>query len=294
MRLIKNHLNLEYSNRVLDISFNICLPIDYANNNKLLFVFQKIIAASEFIENTHYNLSSNIKYLSEVYKSINYIESRTKVFEVPETVAEVVSYVTSAGVRSGIHAIIDFGAGTTDISIINVKFPRNKNQSFNFYSSLVIPMGFRKIERLFREKNKKEIVTYLQKIRERSVPAWREAYNFLKYDEYWKGDKVQVLISGGGANQEEINNIFNMPVVPSESWDVQRYPISKLPDPEDYREKQVPFYRMAVAYGLTIAKPKLLDLKYTLPKDSKDDTPKQRIRKKDYNDERNPNNNWLG
>ena len=44
-----------------------------------------------------------------------------RVFAVPEAVAQVACYFSSLQRESGLHAIIDIGSGTTDVSIFNLQ-----------------------------------------------------------------------------------------------------------------------------------------------------------------------------
>jgi len=279
----RKKIESELSNRSLDLSFNVCIPVDYVNNNKVLSEFQKIIATAEFIERNHPDKISDLNYIYDVYKNINYEEKKTRVYEIPETIAEVASYTTSRRVKSGLHVIVDFGAGTTDISIINVKNPRNVDQKFSFYSSHIINYGFREVDRLKKLNRTEEIEDYIYELWERSHIAWAHAYDdHLRDDISWKGDKVQIFISGGGSQDKLVSKIFCKPRVNKEKWEEFLHPINPLPVPSDYHDQgiDIPFHRFAIAYGLSNPKPILKVNDYILPRDAKDDTPI--IRQKDW------------
>jgi len=47
-------------------------------------------------------------------------DNEKRVFAVPESVAGIASYLISLRQHTGLHALIDFGAGTTDLSICNL------------------------------------------------------------------------------------------------------------------------------------------------------------------------------
>jgi len=274
MREAREKIKKELPNRFLDISFNICIPVDYVNNNIVSDEFQKLIASSEFIEREHYEKHNNFEYLDLVYRNIAYDENHTRVFDIPETVAEVASYTTSSSIKEGLHTIIDFGAGTTDISIFNIKNPRKENQKFAFYSSHIINYGFRRVDFLKEMNKADEIEKYIYFLWEKSNIAWHNAYyGHLINDIDWKGDKVQIFVSGGGANEKLVSKIFKKPRVNKEKWESYPHPLRKLPTPEDYVNKKIQFHRFAVAYGLSNPKPKLRINDFLLPKDAPNDTP---------------------
>ena len=274
MREARNKIMKELPNRILDISFNICIPVDYVNSNIVSDEFQKLIASAEFLERKYFDKYSNFEFLDLIYRNIDYDEDHTRVFDIPETVAEVASYTTSSSIKEGLHALIDFGAGTTDISIFNIKHPRKENQKFVFYSSHILNYGFRRVD-LLKELNKTdEIEKYILFLWEKSNIAWHNAYyGHLTNDIDWKGDKVQIFISGGGAGEKLVSKIFRKPRVNKEKWESHPHPLRLLPTPEDYESKKIPFHRFAVAYGLSNPKPKLRINDFLLPKDAPNDTP---------------------
>jgi hypothetical protein len=75
----------------------------------------------------------------------------SRVFGIPEAVAEIASYLKSLEKIEGLHAIIDFGAGTTDVCIFNLRgqmgFKDEALTSF-WYAARNIPWGMVNIERL--------------------------------------------------------------------------------------------------------------------------------------------------
>jgi len=280
MRKTREKIALDLPNRQLNISFNVCIPVDYINNNNISYEFNWILATAEFIEREYYEKHIDFDFIDLVHKNIKYDEFNTRIFDIPETVAEVASYTTSSSLKKGLHALLDFGAGTTDISIFNIKNPRESNQKFSFYSSNIINYGFRKVDSLKEMNRKNEIKDYIHFLWEKSNIAWQEAYdNHLKNEDYWKGDKVQVFISGGGANEQLVKSIFCKPRVNKQKWEAYKHPLKVLPTPEDYNYKDIPFHRFAVAYGLANPKPKLNIKDFVLPKDAADDTPKLKVKK---------------
>jgi len=298
----------EISDSEVTMEFNICMPIDHIENNNVRTVFEKNIAWAELIERLW---EQNIVNYDFFQKAIE-LESRvsyqpenpeTQVFAVAEAVAEGASYFNSLGRQGGIHAIIDFGAGTTDVAIFNLTDCRDKEEKAYFYAADNIPKGAVKIERIIadhlqnisgRNTNtvdvfetlqqltrnyierypelKSKITNYLQELWKSTHSAWSTAYRHLTKETHWH--QVQVFVCGGGAKTPYVEYIF------SEPWWEQlqnfqiRYPVDYLPEPDEYDNinRQVPFHRMAVAYGLSYFSWEDFK-KYILPKDCPDHTP---------------------
>src|SRR5260370_14773351 len=66
----------------------------------------------------------------------------------PESVGQVVCYLVSLKKRPGIHAVLDFGAGTTDVSIFNLSLPRREQPTTWWYAARNIPRGTAHLERM--------------------------------------------------------------------------------------------------------------------------------------------------
>jgi len=100
------------------------------------------------------------------------------------------------------------------------------------------------------------------------VQTWGSAYNRFRKSSLW--EKVEIFVCGGGSNLPHVEQVFSRP------WwkNLQvRYPVSRLPIPDDYDpgESKAPFERMAVAYGLARPLPEFDG--YFLPGDGGDHTP---------------------
>lgn len=321
----------------LQLSFNVCLPIDHAENSQMLHVFRKILHVAESIYYSDPLLHdwSHTGLLNRARDGWNSVSSATdlsvetgRVCAIPEAVAQVASYLGSLEKRSGVHAIIDFGAGTTDLSIFNLELPRRGANQSHWYAARNIPQGTARLEQIVVEhldalgestksadaqaifsilsavaaptqpakyhRLESDVIDALHKLR---VPGmnetWTKAFGWhLKKEPEWKGNAVQVLIAGGGST------IPRIPLEFSESWRQGwgPYPIRALPRPPDFDTSggQVPFGRLAVAYGLTRPKPEL-DA-FVLPSDAKDHTPPVLVRR-DLSvdgDGRYPREDWFG
>jgi len=87
-------------------------------------------------------------------------------------------------------------------------------------------------------------------------------------------EKVQIFLCGGGANLPYVEGVFSTPWKWSNLQARQvKYPVSKLPTPDDYDAEEIdaPFERLAIAYGLARPIPELEQ--YVLPSGSPDHTP---------------------
>ncbi len=266
----------------MDMEFNTCIPIDHIQNNNVRPIFEQILATAEAIEKEWTNDEDCNKLLDlvkEKYKKVQYLptDPNTRMFGVPEAVAEIASYLVSTQKRDGLHAVIDFGAGTTDFSIFNLENVGMRGAVKKiWYAARNLPRGTQRIERIvslyLKKISKEEKVTdshvvsaisnvtklpdeikyeikkELKELWEDSHVVWGQAYSRRKSQSEWEKDKVHVLICGGGAKAPFIKEIF------SKSWmtDWGPYPVYLLPIPDDYdsMDDKAPFDRLSVAYGL--------------------------------------------
>ncbi|NQT56519.1 MAG: hypothetical protein HQ551_09855 [Desulfobacteraceae bacterium] len=297
----------EYSSSDLNFAFNICMPIDHVENSNLKPVFERIFAWAELIEDEWDKSEMGFDPLKAAHSLKNRSANKeSKVFAVPESVASFASYLISLRKKKGLHAIIDLGAGTTDLSICNLFIDTGDIKSY-WYAARNLPRGTIGIERALAhcmvklsgqrkytsndicecldglssttnkndqsEKGKKlnsvvfKELCDLRDSREYKG-TWGSAYSHFKQDYLWKD--VEIFTCGGGSNLSQIDKAF------SEPWWTNLntiYRVSKLPVPDNYQpgKSGAPFERMSVAYGLAIPFPQLDD--FTLPDDSPDHTP---------------------
>jgi len=294
----------------LDLAFNICMPIDHIENNQVKPIFEKIFAWAEAIEVKwpRNGKTSDLFELSGLTEnSASYGHPGARVFAVPEAVAEIASYIFSLERTEGLHAVIDFGAGTTDVSIFNLTNVFNQQWMF-WFNARNIPWGMVQIERLLVQQmvsyigigriltghtlsdliislkeespslDENPIESIRDQVKEKFEEfassqvyklTWGKAYGRLTNQELWRN--VKIFVGGGGCKAPFIDQIFSIP------WcypNVQEaYPIKQLPEPRNYDSLagKAPFYRMAVAYGLAIPAPQLSN--YDLPGECPDNTP---------------------
>jgi uncharacterized protein YbaR (Trm112 family) len=292
-------LNNSYPTNELDISYNVCLPIDQYQESALLNPFQKILMVAHKLSKMNLSNEEAIDYAKEELKTIIYeiTSSENRVFAIPEAVAEISSYIQSFGAQNGLHVLLDFGSGTTDISVINIKNLRKANERWVWYSATNIPHGMHSLEKIIEQYNygctSKEVEYSLNNLREISdeeieaikkdlnalwkktaQSGWTEAYAHLKDQSFWKPECVRVFISGGGANSPDIKNIFSRSGMNHyfSGWTYD-HDIEKIPVPDNYQDNtKYPFHRLCLAYGLTMPYGVLRN-KYILPKDAPNDTP---------------------
>ena len=293
----------------IDMAFNICMPIDHIENNEVKAQFERLFSWAEAIESAWREEPEGFNPLDRSYalESTTIADVDRRVFAVPESVASMVSYLISLEKREGLHAVIDLGAGTTDVSICNIIMPSGEARSCWFAASN-IPRGAAGVERglasLVKELGRSSKCTQAEILkcldcapprggrpeglsrREELIKAiilrelralrdsndyrhtWRDAYSHLMKHSLW--DNVQVFLCGGGAGLPYADFVFSIPAL--ENIDGP-YPVKRVPVPDDFGkgDNGIPFCRMCVAYGLARPLPEFRD--YALPKDVGDHTP---------------------
>jgi hypothetical protein len=296
----------EFKTAELNIAFNICIPIDYIENNCVKNAFEKIFVWAEAIYKAWQAKEDSFDPIkaSEEFEATTIPENEARVFGIPESVAGIASYLVSLRKKEGLHAVVDFGAGTTDISIFNLCLHNVEPGSKSYwYSAKNLSKGTinveRKLSHFLREKRLQQVCSHirmrdyllrlpelcrekefwdLSKLMKNEIAdilagedynrIWAQAYKHQVSQTAW--EKVEIFIGGGGSQLPFVKDILTKPW-----WENihARYPISMIPPTEDYHEDKnaIPFERVAVAYGLAIPKPKLEQ--YVLPKDSPDQTP---------------------
>ena len=319
MRRVRRQLESRLKRTDVDVAFNTCVPVDQRENNRIFAEFDRIIGAAERLERTALDGDSARSWLEQAGTALGQgalPELERRLFLVPEAVAGTAAYVSSLRRDSGLHALIDIGAGTTDVSIFNLSVTQAEGATSFWYSARSVPYGAGHIEsRLQHELRSKGergslkqvrdalgggreglpsvtaiLHEELDKIRRATNPSWAEAYGHFKRQSAWTGKNVKVFIAGGGALIPDALGVFE------ESWNKPwgPYPCSRLPDPESYEPKQVggPFVRISVAYGLTTPIPVLG--RWVMPADAPNHTPPPApVREwRQDGDQMTPNANW--
>ncbi len=284
----------EYRDNEIDMAFNICMPIDHMQNNRVRSKFESIFDWAERIELKWAQVRDKHDLISTSYLvEKERIEDRKRVHAVPEAVASIASYIVSLRRQEGIHAVIDIGAGTTDISICNLMNPFGEYKNY-WYAAKNLPFGTTKVERMIAEwmgssgktcscmtvldclmSLKKQPRDVQERVRNELIEfkksnayyrTWGDAYKHLTKQTEW--EKAEVFLCGGGSNLPHVDKIFSFP------WWKElkvKYNVSRLPVPEDYKSTNIPIDRVSVAYGLSYPIPELEA--YVLPDDSPNHTP---------------------
>lgn len=315
MRTVRERLAKidELTGAVLNVLFNVCIPIDHIENNQLWPVFKRVLACAELCER-EWNRLAGVRYDFEQWRSYwqdaDYAQSgpqsyeraggAARVFAIPESVAQVAPFSTSSAAERGLYAMIDFGAGTTDISIFKI----NDNDTMHFFASRNMPVGGRGLEdelvtkAFCRQVTRREIIGLLRELaplpeRHRRAkhpaaarcidqhyaaiyagtsPEWGAATSRLRNADFWR--RVTLFTAGGASGFDVIREKFSVPIPYGLGSPRQkvRYSVETIGKPRNYRSDDwAPYGRLAVAYGLTYPGPTLQGI--TLPSDAPDHTP---------------------
>lgn len=297
MRRVRRRLEAELNRTDLDLSFNTCVPVDQRANSAVFERFDRTTGAAERLERHAKDSESARSWLERAAGALTdgpLSADERRLFLVPEAVAGTAAYVASLRRDSGLHALIDIGAGTTDVSIFNLSLTQREGAISFWYSARSVPYGAGHIEarlrHLMREAGRtgslaevrkalggerdgladvaETLREELDRIRRRTNDAWAEAYGHNKLQSAWTRERVKVFLAGGGALIPEAREVF------SRSWvGWGPYPCHRVPDPESYDSRRAggPFVRISVAYGLTTPIPVLG--RWVMPADSPDHTP---------------------
>lgn len=291
MRETRQRLQVEVEADELDLLFNICVPIDQAEHADVHRAFQRVIACAQWLYDTRTKSERPslqwVDSANEHFASLKYdaADDRTRVFLIPEAVASFATYQSSLSHREGIHALIDIGAGTTDVSIAYLAVPRHDVPRAQWWSARSVPHGMGRIEdeiaRTITGHSSDRVCTrkdlfaalevngeapawmpsivaeQMQRLWELTESAWREGYGHYPGQSRWSKGKVNVFLAGGGAQLSLAKAVF------SQSWMKKwgPYPTSTLPAPDGKLEYAgVPFSRLSVAFGLCKTLPELGDI----------------------------------
>jgi hypothetical protein len=322
MHTVRRLLQRQYAGRELDIRFNVCVPIDQVERSTVLATYHQMMHVAEqlYLEwlGDGWDGADLIDVAAAKFETASTHERPDgRIFAVAESVAQVASYLVSLEAKPGIHAMVDVGAGTTDLAIFNLAGPSTADSRCYWYAAVNVPRGAARIENAVAEylarTNGKRVdlslhdvlaaiasavqgdpihkvaLAVLLEIHHQMNWTWTAAYNKYRANSAWLARPL--FLCGGGAKLPWVRETF------ARSW-VPNYPNHKvrpLPTPRNYEDLNgaVPFDRLAVAYGLAQPKPELAE--YVLPKDSPDQTPEIRVRPlyQHWSDQPYPNRWWV-
>lgn len=257
----------------IDVVFNTCVPIDQAEHQGVKAAFDRVAAvAQRLYESFPIDIAPSMDWISEAgtLREAVRVEQgdATRLFVFPEAVASFATYKDSLSVREGNHALIDIGAGTTDVTILYVAKTNRHAPGTTWWAARSVPMGMGMIEDAVQDamgsatvdqvtlhsalrsgKLDSLISQGLHRIWEETKFAWADAYDRYPGPERWSADFLRIFLAGGGADVPPARRVF------SQTWlrrkEGERYPVEILPSPEDFAGLQgLPFHRLSVAYGL--------------------------------------------
>lgn len=301
----RNVLRSEFSSEGdLDISFNTCVPIDQREHNVVLRAYQRVCGAAERLVEESSDGTGTRWWIDRAMEILadDSTPTAARLFVVPESVAAVSAYTTSLSRTDGLHALVDIGAGTTDVSIFRISQSQSQGLLSEWLSARSIAKGTAHIEQRLADAiagndnratvdrdlvlagmmgrqdlvatGQKAIRDGLEGIWHETSKAWSDAYCKLKRESFWKGPKVRVFLAGGGGLIPIARKIF------SDSWQKGwgPYPCEVLPNPDGWTKPggDVSFARLCVAYGLCIPFPQLES--FTMPSETKNMTPLPAVR----------------
>ncbi|MFL5614837.1 MAG: hypothetical protein ACJ796_14335 [Gemmatimonadaceae bacterium] len=300
MRRVRRKLEKDFAGTDVDASFATCVPVDQVQNSAVMAAFGRVASAAERVERQALDNEPLRGWLDRARSALSepvLSSSEAKLHLVPEAVAATAGYVRSHERASGIHALVDIGNGTTDISIVNIHDVLGRDPETSWYAARSIPRGTAyvemhladEIEKTGRAAKQSEILDLmngiggklatardvireeLTAIWDRTRAVWSEAHLHLRTEQQWKGSAVRIFLAGGGAMITGATTVFQESWMQSPNWGP--YPCALVPDPEGYDDRVVggPFVRICVAYGLTTPLPELG--KWVLPNDVRDHTP---------------------
>lgn len=262
-----------YPGQTLIPEFTIPVPIDQVQHSRVFELYLRVAEAADGLVQADGTLACTpaalMEHAAERFgRASGSVGSERRVFVIPEAVAQVASYVNSLTAEKGIHAIVDIGAGTTDISIFHLyEVPLAQHPSL-WYGALAIPKAasyvltevlgatnhpgsLTEVELLaLCAEHPQVCAAVLERVRHAMNPAWSKAHREkMKKQSAW--ESCPIFLCGGGAALPEARGVFSKCWVPN--WPAHQMRV--LPTPHDYEKGAAPFERMSVAYGLAIPGP---------------------------------------
>ena len=293
MRRTRRWLEHHFMRSDVEVRFNTCVPVDQRQNSKVFEAFCRIAAVAQLLERTGADADSATDWLRQArenWLTAPYDEhaADTTLYVIPEAVAATAGYVYSDKKVSGLHALVDIGAGTADVSILQISSSLKGGVTTDLLGAKSIPMGAAVLEEQVSAALRRNgstpsraslyeilagrrvdvteleniILDTLCQMRNGTAQAWSAAYKKIPGQSKWTGSAVKVFLSGGGALIPESLRVFSVSWQPG--WGP--YPTCVVPDPDiGVKNSELPFARLCVAHGLTIPRGELG--KFVMPDD---------------------------
>ena len=275
-----------YGQNYLDWNLNVGLPTHNYHDAKLVQAYRDIVHCAWLVSVT--TSSINLEFAKHVLEGKEDASTRQdrlihpdSIGLFPEFVAQVTGYVRSPQRQEDLHALMDVGAGTVDVTVFNV-FHRDDDDFFPIFAKSVKNFGvffhtkFR-LEKLQykgrwapnaqdraltdREFGKKLRVSQQQladvdrPFRKKVSNQLNEQLRYTKDKRYPKSRRweegVPIFLCGGGANVELYANLIESLEEKGKPFKIVR---QGLPKPERLKAGRLRaenFDRLSVAYGLS-------------------------------------------
>lgn len=134
----------QYANAQTSVTFNVSAPLDQLNITEAEKLYNHLFYLAEKLARNvdqGVSISQWMVLYDEAKRRFSYLpeQSDRNVFVQPETVAAVMPYTKSVAAEEGLYAIVDVGAGTTDVSFFRLGpfLPRQ----LSFYFAKTHPVG---------------------------------------------------------------------------------------------------------------------------------------------------------
>src|SRR5690606_16131970 len=122
------------------------VPIDHAQDSALLSVYCKVAnTADQLVDQLGALRPASDELVDAACESFRDASPHdlpdSRVYTLPEAVAQVACYLKSLEAVQGVHGVVDIGAGTTDVSVFWLQQSRRGAERCTWYSALAIPHG---------------------------------------------------------------------------------------------------------------------------------------------------------
>jgi len=162
-KAVKNEIGKDFS---LKIYYTFGIPYHFFDNPKCKDLFERAFFVAHYVKGNVYQGITDkeaFELLNEGRRTYNSTSPEERVTLVaPETQVSVLSQIWSPTHPDGLHAVVDIGAGTTDITFFYVARPFGEVPRITIYATRAFGIGIDDLDRgLLGEISKREKVNYL-------------------------------------------------------------------------------------------------------------------------------------
>jgi hypothetical protein len=146
--LLKEHADI-YRNLALDWVINVGLPTDSFHDDQLIDIYRRLTKSGWdlSLDERPISLERAKEAISRTKEDTTPIDSgaigidASKVSTFPEFVAQITGYVRSSRRTTGLHCLVDVGAGTLDVTLFNVWQGTDKADRYPIFGRFVKRLG---------------------------------------------------------------------------------------------------------------------------------------------------------